>query len=92
MSHRCQRTQLAQCDYGRIEQCTCGTLHVSSGPVTVRVDKAALAALANMFAEAHGKVNRKAEQSLQDLQLLWGELPVEEEKSSEVELPTQLIH
>ena len=48
----CRRTTLAEGRAGRVELCSCGTVHLSIGGVTVRLPAAAVRALRDMLDEA----------------------------------------
>lgn len=48
----CARRTLASGDYILVEQCTCGSVHVTIGAVTLRLASSALPALAETLGDA----------------------------------------
>jgi hypothetical protein len=48
----CTRQTLASSDHILIEQCSCGSLHVTIGAVTLRLASSAIASLAATFGDA----------------------------------------
>jgi hypothetical protein len=48
----CHRTILAAGEACLIEQCSCGHIHFTVGPITMRLEPAALGSLAETFATA----------------------------------------
>lgn len=51
----CTRRTVAVGEYAMVEQCTCGAVHVTIGPVTLRLDAAAIGPIADTLNEAaHG--------------------------------------
>lgn len=49
---QCSRRLLAANDYMLVEQCTCGSVHVTIGAVTLRLAGSAIPALATTLGEA----------------------------------------
>ncbi len=52
MSHGCTRRTLAAGDYMLVEQCTCGSVHVTIGAVTLRLSRSAIPSLAETLGDA----------------------------------------
>lgn len=52
MNADCRRKTLAASAVGRLELCTCGTVHLLVGPVTLRFPTGAIAALRDLLDEA----------------------------------------
>jgi len=48
----CVRRTLAVGDFAMVEQCTCGAVHVTIGPVTLRLSASAIAPIALTLNEA----------------------------------------
>jgi len=48
----CARRALAVGDFAVVEQCTCGAVHVTIGPVTLRLVASAIAQIATTLTEA----------------------------------------
>jgi hypothetical protein len=48
----CSRRTLAEGDLALVEQCSCGSVHVTLGTVTVRIPSAALASIAATLGQA----------------------------------------
>ena len=48
----CVRRTLAVGDFAMVEQCTCGAVHVTIGPVTLRLAASAIAQIATTLNEA----------------------------------------
>lgn len=48
----CARRVLAANDFMQVEQCSCGSVHLTIGAVTLRLQSGAVPALAATFAEA----------------------------------------
>jgi len=55
---RCSRELLARSPIGSIERCSCGAIHLSVGALSLRVDRAVLAAIVVMGREALGRLDR----------------------------------
>lgn len=47
-----ERTILAKADIGRLELCSCGTVHLSIGPITMRLPAAAIPRLRDLLETA----------------------------------------
>ena len=45
----CRRKTLAESPVGRLDLCTCGTVHLAVGPVTMRLPTGAVAALRDLL-------------------------------------------
>ena len=52
MDMACTRTTLASGDYVLVEQCSCGSVHVTIGAVTLRLASSAIPAIAATLGEA----------------------------------------
>ncbi len=50
--HQCKRITLAQNPISLIEQCSCGSIHLTIGAITLRVQPSAFRTLATSVAEA----------------------------------------
>lgn len=61
MTERCLRRTIASGDFVIVEQCSCGSVHVTIGAVTLRLAASALPPLAATLAEAaRSQVLRRA--------------------------------
>ncbi|MGA9523060.1 MAG: hypothetical protein WBV82_16445 [Myxococcaceae bacterium] len=49
MDNECWRVRVAEGPVGWVEQCSCGVLHVTVGPVSLRLEQSAAEALALML-------------------------------------------
>ena len=49
---QCMRRVLATSDFAAVEQCSCGSVHVTIGAVTLRLQVSAIAPLAAALSEA----------------------------------------
>jgi len=52
MTNPCNRRTLAVGEFAMVEQCTCGAVHVTIGPVTLRLSASAIAPIASTLSEA----------------------------------------
>jgi hypothetical protein len=52
MERNCNRRVLAQGDFAAIEQCACGSVHLTIGAITLRLSASAIAPLAATLGEA----------------------------------------
>jgi hypothetical protein len=52
----CARRHLSSGDFSLIEQCSCGSVHVTIGAITLRIAPAALTDLAGVLAHAAQKL------------------------------------
>lgn len=48
----CPRRTLASGEYAMVEHCACGAIHVTIGPVTLRLSTASLAPIASTLTDA----------------------------------------
>lgn len=55
----CERETLAASCVGFVERCTCGSLHLGIGPVTIRVEPVTFLRFARLVAEAQGRLRRE---------------------------------
>ena len=39
MEHVCKRTLIAELGINRVTACSCGVIHINTGPVTIHMDK-----------------------------------------------------
>jgi hypothetical protein len=58
----CEQTVLARSSLGRVARCSCGHIHVGVGPVTLRLERPALRALAELIAEAEAALSAHEEE------------------------------
>jgi hypothetical protein len=56
---RCIREGLAKGKNVSVERCSCGHVHVTLGPLTVRIDATTLAELANVVGAASARVEER---------------------------------
>lgn len=59
----CHRRLLAQSPQARVEACSCGLIHVSAGPITLRLEAAACEALTTVLARAMVEMVRLREEA-----------------------------
>jgi hypothetical protein len=59
-SDGCQRVRLCQGDCAEVSRCDCGHLHVSVGPMTLRVEEAVLRSLSETLGRAVAMLDRTA--------------------------------
>ncbi len=52
MEHHCTRRMLAAGDYMLVEQCSCGSVHLTIGAVTLRLSRTAVPSLAATLNDA----------------------------------------
>jgi hypothetical protein len=57
-SNRCERAVVAEGPGARIERCNCGAVHLSLGPVTVRLDPESFESFAVTVAYASARMAR----------------------------------
>lgn len=58
---RCRRRVVVQAPEGyRVESCSCGLIHVTAGPVTLRLERAAFTDLVAVLALADAELTRGA--------------------------------
>ena len=53
---RCQREVLVESSLAKIELCTCGMIHLTTGALTVRLERQAFDALSATINEAHDRL------------------------------------
>lgn len=57
MSLDCRRKLLAECSWGKLEHCSCGTVHFTMGPITLRLMPEVIAELGAMFTGASQRLS-----------------------------------
>ncbi|MBX3156152.1 MAG: hypothetical protein KF773_09145 [Deltaproteobacteria bacterium] len=64
---RCNRRMLASGDITLVEQCSCGSVHVTIGAVTLRLSSAAIPSLASTLASAAAVLTTDARPQTEEL-------------------------
>jgi hypothetical protein len=59
MKERCQREVLVESALAKIELCSCGMIHVSAGPLTLRLEPHAFEALSETIGFARERLQRR---------------------------------
>ncbi len=60
----CQRQCLIEGALAKVEQCSCGMIHVTAGPLTVRLDPQAFESIASTFAAGADRLRKRASSML----------------------------
>lgn len=72
----CSRQKLAEGNVGLVEECRCGKIHLSVGPITMHFDLEAFEALARTLQAAVQERHVRQQRAANDLRLLLGERPL----------------
>lgn len=62
----CQREMLASGSVASVERCGCGTLHLTLGAMTLRIQEEALFSLCSTVAEALSALARRQRREMED--------------------------
>ena len=69
-SKPCQRQLLAHGSVASVEECGCGIVHVTVGPLSLRLQATAMSELANTLTQAVESLDYRRRQAADDLRLM----------------------